>query len=107
MADEAAAAAGGERKPRTRMNAEELLEETSGAMERVTSFLAANGLHSESVGNLRQLAGGLAWADALNLAQGLGFTMPHIDYDALIVMLLDTWECVAQMKLNTRSVANQ
>ncbi|KAG5192603.1 hypothetical protein JKP88DRAFT_173139 [Tribonema minus] len=98
MSDEPA----GEKKPRTRMNAEELLEETSQAMEKAVAFLESNGLHAASVENVRHLTSALAWSDALHLTQSLGFTMPHIDHDAFIVMLLDTWECVAQMKLNSR-----
>jgi hypothetical protein len=91
-----------EKKPRTRMTADELLEETSSALTRAINMLEANGLNAASAQHLRQIGSTAAWSDALSLTQDLGLTMPYLDHHALFAALLDCWECVAQIKLNAR-----
>jgi hypothetical protein len=98
MADDAPV----EKKPRTRMTTDELLEETHIAFRKVIAMLEKEGLHTQSVAHLQQLDASVAWTDALSLALDLGLTMPYLDHDALFLALLDAYECVAQMKFNAR-----
>lgn len=101
MADDNVSVAA-DKKPRARMTADELLEEANGAYSRILAMLEVGGLNKESLLHLKQTVDSTAWIDALNLAQDLGFGMPYLDHAALINALLEAWECVVQMRLNTR-----
>ncbi|CAM9398716.1 unnamed protein product [Choristocarpus tenellus] len=89
-------------KPRNRLGADELLEETHNAVFKVISLLERNGLAAESVDHLKSMDQGLDFMSALNLGQSLGLTMPSLPHGELMVLLLDAWECVATMKGNVR-----
>lgn len=47
-----------DRKPRHRLGADELLEETNGAIGKIINLLASNGLAAESIEHLTNLAKG-------------------------------------------------
>lgn len=66
MADE-------EKKPRHRLGADELLEETQGAIAKIVHVLESNGLATESVEHIRSLAKGADFmvSDLGQLSQSL------------------------------------
>ncbi|CAM9685866.1 unnamed protein product [Chrysoparadoxa australica] len=91
-----------EKKQRNRMTADELLEDTTQSAGKVIELMASSGLHEDSSAHLTQLIGASQWFDGLQLAQDLSLTLPYLDHAKLTELLLDTWEAVAQIKLNTR-----
>ncbi|CAM9480615.1 unnamed protein product [Scytosiphon promiscuus] len=95
MADE-------EKKPRHRLGADELLEETQGAIAKIIHVLESNGLAAESVEHLRSLVKGADFMGSLNLARRLGLSMPDVPHDQLMALLLDAWDWVVYKTGHTR-----
>ncbi|CAM9192621.1 unnamed protein product [Ectocarpus sp. 13 AM-2016] len=95
MADE-------DRKPRHRLGADELLEETQGAIAKIVNLLEVNGLAAESFERLTSLTKGGDFMGSLNLARRLGLSMPDVPHIDLVVLLLDAWDCVVYKTGHTR-----
>lgn len=91
-----------DKKPRHRLGADELLEETDGAVVKIVNLLESNGLAPESVEHITTLVKGLDFMGALKLAKQLGLSMPDVPHEELVAMLLDAWDCVVYKTGNTR-----
>lgn len=93
MADE-------DKKPRHRLGADELLEETHGAVGKIVSLLESNGLAAESVDHISSLAKALdfmvSWIETFNLPtlvgrQRIECTLVGSTGDPLGIQLRTTW----------------
>ncbi|CAM9584062.1 unnamed protein product [Ascophyllum nodosum] len=83
-----------DKKPRYKMGADELVQETHGSVKEIINLLDSKGLAQESVEHLTTLDNKLDFMGALNLASRLGFSMPDVPHRQLVAMLLDAWDCV-------------
>eukprot|EP00752_Nemacystus_decipiens_P005614 g5080.t1 len=91
-----------DKKPRHRLGADELLEETQTAIGKIVALLEANGLAAESLEHLTSLTKGADFMGTLNLARRLGLSMPDVPHDEMVALLLDAWDCVVYKTGHTR-----
>jgi hypothetical protein len=80
----------------------ELLDGATIVVEQIAELLRGGGLHSDSLDRIGRLKSEGNWIDCLNSAQDLGLTMPHINHEMLIELLVKAWEFLAQIKSNYR-----
>ncbi|CAM9887112.1 unnamed protein product, partial [Pylaiella littoralis] len=91
-----------DKKPRHRLGADELLEETQGAIGKIINLLESNGVAEESLEHLKSLMKGADFMGTLNLARRFGLSMPDVPHDDMVAMLLDAWDCVVYKTGHTR-----